>query len=182
MNKIKLLTITLVLSLVYTPGAYAQEMDVQTDDSTTIIAQLEDNCDTIKTTLRRIHTNDALLRVNMGQMYSGLSSQFMARLNSRLAINRINSPELVDITGRFEEQRIEFSKNYTSYESAMSDLINTDCRNQPVKFYAALLKARDERANLSISVRAMNSRVSEYQVGVENLQQSLLGELSADEN
>ncbi len=155
---------------------------MQVDSETATIARLEENCDTIKTTLRRIHTNDALLRVNMGQMYSGLSSQFMARLNSRLAINRINSPELVDITGRFEDQRTEFSKNYTSYESAMSDLINTDCRNQPVKFYAALLKARDERANLSTSVRAMNSRVSEYQVGVENLQQSFLVEQGASED
>ena len=171
-----------ILSFTCVPGAYAQEINIETEENNATITSLQENCDTIKTTLRRIHTNDALLRVNMGQMYSGLSSQFMARLNSRLTLNRINSTELVDITGRFESQRTEFASAYTNYESALSSLIGIDCRSQPVKFYAALLNARDERANLAGTVQSMNGYIRDYQVGVEKMQQSLAEGQGVDGN
>lgn len=171
-----------ILSFTCVPEAYAQEINIETEENNATITSLQENCDTIKTTLRRIHTNDALLRVNMGQMYSGLSSQFMARLNSRLTLNRINSTELVDITGRFENQRTEFASAYTNYESALSSLIGIDCRSQPVKFYAALLNARDERANLAGTVQSMNGYIRDYQVGVEKMQQSLAEGQGVDGN
>ena len=163
----------LIVSLILAPWASAQEMTIQTEDAT--IGRLREQCDTLKTTLRRIHTNDALLRVNIGQAYSGVSAQFMARLNSRVALNRMNSTELIEITNRFEQQRGEFSKSYANYEAALSGLLKVDCRKEPVKFYAGLLMARDERAKLAQIVQSLNGNIREYQVSVETMQQSLRG-------
>ena len=175
MKKAIIVSVILGIGVVLAPIVRAQEMTIQTDDST--INRVREQCDTLTTTLRRIHTNDALLRVNIGQAYSGLSSQFMARLNSRLALNRIDSTNLMNTTNLFEEQRSEFTKSYTRYEATLASLLKIDCRSEPVKFYAGLLAARDERAKLSSITQSLNGYVREYQVSVEDLQQSLRSEV-----
>lgn len=183
-----LLTSCLLLIAVATlliQPARAQEVIVQ--EANPMVVRLEANCDEVKTTLRRIHTNDALTRVNMGQIYSGTSAQLMARLNSRLALNSINSTELVDISGRFGVQRQEFSQVYKEYEASLSSLIKIDCKQRPAEFYALLMTTREARVKVSEVVQSANEAMTYYQVGVERLQQSLkqndtVGESSDDEN
>ncbi len=162
----------LTMSSLLATSVSAQEMTLQTDDI--ITQKLSNNCDSIKTTLRRIHTNDALLRVNMGQVYTGISGQFMARLNSRLALNKINSTELVSTTNNFEQQRQAFGADYKTYEATISGLIKIDCKEKPAEFYAELLKARDQRSVVAQDVKLINASINEYQVGVERIQQSLV--------
>ncbi len=168
------MTIAIIgLALVYAPSSvYAQDTAMQ-QSYEGVSEKIKSNCDSIKTTLRRIHTNDALLRVNIGQQYSSMSSQFMARLNSRLALNRIDSTELVGVTNQFELDRSNFSQKYVEYEAAMAGLIKTDCRNDPARFYASLLDSRDKRQELSKTVQAMNSSMNLYQVGVEHMLQNM---------
>lgn len=163
----------------------AQEMMIQEENP--IVTRLEASCDEVKTTLRRIHTNDALTRVNMGQVYSATSAQLMARLNSRLALNSINSTELVDISGRFDTQRLEFSQAYKEYEASLSSLIKIDCKQRPAEFYALLLTTREARFKVLEVIQSASGMIADYQVGVERLQQSLKqsdaeSEPSKDEN
>lgn len=164
-----------IVSVLFIPQAKAQEMIVEADNL--IIGQLQSNCDEIRTTLRRIHTNDALTRVNIGQFYASTSTQFMARLNSRLALNSISSTELVDITGRFDNQRSELSYTYKEYEASLSSLIKIDCKERPAEFYALLLATRDARSRVAEVTSAANGLMADYQVGVESMQQGLRGDV-----
>lgn len=166
--------LSLVGVLLVSPRAIAQEMILQPLEDTAV-SRLQAQCDTIQSTLRRLHTNDSLLRVNIGQSYNSISARLMARLNSRLALNRIESTEFVEISGRFDQERTAFSMNYREYEAALSSLLKIDCKSKASEFYAGLLAARDARTKLSISVRSMNDSLRDYQVAVEDLHQELNG-------
>ena len=161
-----------VIGLLVSPPVFAQDAVLQ-PDSETPISRLQANCDKIHSTLRRIHTHDALLRVNIGQMYNGISVRLMARLNSRLALNRIDSSKLVEISNRFEEYRKGFTDSYSKYEAALSTVIRGGCKTYPAKFYEDLLTARSEREILAQNVKSMNDSIIEYQVAVEQLKQDL---------
>ena len=75
----------------------------------TPVDRLQTRCDSVQATIRRLHTTDGLLRVNIGQTYNDISARLMARLNGRLALNRIDSARLVEITNQFESTRLTFN-------------------------------------------------------------------------
>ncbi len=174
-----LIGVASVFSLVFVPPVHAQEMILQPSGPTEV-DRLQAQCDTIIATLRRLHTNDALLRVNIGQSYNAISARLMARLNSRLALNRIDSSKFVEIANRFDEERDRFSSAYSEYETALSSLVRIDCKTRATEFYAALLESRDARTKLSNSVKTMNDNIREYRVAVEVLQQELKLETHTD--
>ena len=87
-------------SLLVTPRAVeAQSVDATADSE--IIKTLDRNCSSVRVAIKNIHTNDALTRVNVGQRYNSISTKLMARLNGRLAINKLDSSKLVNITNEF---------------------------------------------------------------------------------
>lgn len=144
----------------------------------TPVDRLQARCDAIRPVLRRLHTSDALLRVNIGQSYTVISQRLIARLNSRLALNRVDNARLLELTaiaGRLETARTAFAHAYGEYENAIATLVRIDCRQRSTEFYQQLLIARDARHKLAKSVQSMNETVSDYQVSVEALRQSLEG-------
>ena len=159
------------------PLARAQEAII---DSQTSVDRLRVRCDVVQTTIRRLHTTDGLLRVNVGQVYNDISARLMARLNSRLALNRIDSTRLVEITNDFETARMKFSTTYNEYETAVSTLLKIDCNARPTEYYAQLLIARDVRHKLATSVQDLNDLVTDYRVAVEQLQEELRKSRSTD--
>lgn len=159
--------------MIISPNVLAQDMVPQTES--TILDNLTSRCDEIHGSLRRLHTSDALLRVNVGQTYNSISARLMARLNSRLALNRIDSRELVEISGNFDQQRSEFSSNYNEYESSLSSLIKIDCKSKPAEFYAQLITTRDLRLRLAETVKSMNASISDYRTAVEKVRTELSG-------
>ena len=161
------------LGMVISPHVLAQELAQPSD--TTVVDNLRARCDDIQSSLRRLHTSDALLRVNVGQTYNTLSARLMARLNSRLALNRIDSRELVDISGKFDQLRGEFSSDYNTYESSFSALLKIDCKQKPAEFYAKLLSTRDARLKLADTVKQMNGNISDYRVAAEKVKAGLSG-------
>lgn len=179
---IKIISLSIIgVALALSGPVMAQNLDTQPQESPTV-ERLKDRCDTILSTLRRLHTHDALLRVNTGQIYNGISVRLMARLNSRLAINRIDSTKLVEITGRFEDQRVNFADTYSKYEAAMATLVKKDCKANPADFYQSLILARDERTKLAAVVKELNSTVSEYRVAVEQLKQDIASNSQKDQD
>lgn len=166
-----ILTITvLVLAASSSAGAQTAILQPGGDDR---IVRLQNNCSTIQPNLTRIHTNDALIRHNVGQYYNNISTRLMARLNSRLALNQIDSIKFVEIAQRFEQSRLSFSANYNNYEEAMSSLLAKSCLKQPTDFYASLIIARDARQKLANSVKDLDVLIGEYRTAVEELTQRL---------
>lgn len=168
---------SLIAALVATPPVFGQSLPLAPAGET-VIDHVQARCDDIQVTLRRLHTTDALLRVNIGQSYNSISARLMARLNSRLALNRIDSTALVDISGRFDRERAEFAAAYTEYETALSSVLKTNCKTRATEYYAGLLAARDARLRLAETVKSLNASLHEYQVAVEALQASMQTEAS----
>lgn len=160
------------LSLAIGSPAWAQTIGGESGSSAPLDA-IQANCSNIRTALNRLHNNDAIVRVNTGQVYNNISSRLMARLNSRLALNKIDAAELVALTSRFEKGRNSFSMRYNEYESALSTLLKIDCKTQPTDFYSHLSLARSERLKLSSSVRELNDIIAEYGTKVEKIKERL---------
>ena len=147
-----------VLGLAQVPVG-AEESDSITDAQ---MVKIRSQCTDLQSTLTRVHVNDALLRVNRGQLYELLSTKLMARLNSRIALNRLDSTKLIAATTIYEKHLKEFRANYQAYEEALSGTIKTNCVNQPVLFYDQLQEVRVKRAEVFSSTEALGNSIQAY--------------------
>ena len=121
-----------------------------------------ENCSTIRTSLSQLHTNDSLPRVNRGQIYASLSSDFMAKLNSRIALNRLDASDLVSVTTQYESHHADFRVAYQEYSDELLALMRIRCDERPDAFYAKLLEVRQKRTTLHQSVKQLNGDIAEY--------------------
>lgn len=126
------------------------------------IQRIKDNCQQANRTLRQLHASDALLRVNRGQLYDLLSTKLMARMNSRLALNRLDASGLVVVTADFDRTLGEFRTRYRVYEEQLSATIKIDCREKPTQFYNGVQEARELRGKVYESVRKLTGYIVEY--------------------
>lgn len=164
-----------VLGMVVQPQtATAQQMVLQSGDPVQVRA-IQAQCLSIRATISRIQHNDALLRVNVGQAYNTLSSQLMARLNSRLALEKIDSTHLVSIAQRFESERKQFATRYNNYETLLGGLAKSPCNEAPAQYYAQLVKAREARQDVGESVEVLHELIGQYRTAVEGLKGVLGG-------
>lgn len=146
----------------------------QTDAlSSEALVNLRTNCGAIKTTINRIHTNDALVRVNVGQNYNAISTRLMAKLNSRLSLNKLNASKLVSATNEFESARQQFSSDYNSYDTTMSDLDKINCHDDPAKYHQKLVEARVGRQQLARDITTLNKLIVSYRDEVLAVKASL---------
>ena len=150
----------------------AQPVEMPNSEITSIIRK---NCSSLKVTIKQIHTNDALARVSIGQKYNAVSTKLMARFNSRLSLNKLDSSGLVRITSDFETQRLKFNSDYNKYDTAMANLDKASCKTDQAKFYEKIIEARDARNYLSDSVKSMNGLLAQYKSEVRLIKDSLSG-------
>lgn len=157
----------IVLGLVQVPVG-AEESDSITDVQ---MVKIRSQCTDLQSTLNRVHVNDALLRVNRGQLYELLSTKLMARLNSRIALNRLDSTKLVAASTVYEQYLREFRANYQAYEEALSGTIKTNCVNQPVGFYDQLRDVRAKRLEVFKSTEKLESSIQAYKDAFDEFKQ-----------
>ena len=139
--------------------AFADEGDTITDSQLVLIRA---HCGEIQTTLSRIHANDALLRVNRGQLYERISTKLMAPFNSRVVLNKLDSTSLVPITTKYESDLKKFRITYQSYEELLSDTMKINCVNQPARFYDYLQQARLKREEVYASTQMLTAHILDY--------------------
>lgn len=137
----------------------AQESTPMTNEH---IERVRDNCQAAQTVLSKLRASDALLRVNRGQLYELLSTKLMARMNSRLAINRLDASRLIVSTANFDRTLTEFRTRYQAYKDQMSSTLRVDCYNQPVEFYQSVKKSRELRQAVHESVIDLGRYINEY--------------------
>ncbi len=126
------------------------------------IERIKSNCVEAQTQLSRIHTNDALLRVNRGQLYERLLTKLMSPFNSRVALNNLNGASLVATTATYEQQLMEFRANYQQYEEAMSATLKINCINQPVAFYDSVTDVRMKRSQVHVNTQQLQRTIEAY--------------------
>lgn len=120
------------------------------------------NCVSAKASLQQLRSNDVSLRVNRGQLYEYISAKLMARFNGRAALNRLNNAQMVTSAAEFERLLANFRVAYQHYATAVTDVLETDCRKNPQDFYYRVIEARDKRSEVHQLVLRLAQGVNEY--------------------
>lgn len=131
------------------------------------IELIRNNCTLTKTTLNQLHSSDALLRVNSGQIYESIATKLMKRFNDRLDNNHYGNANFVSVTDSYESTLDKFRSDYIAYEEQLYRAINTDCQKQPVTFYDTISLARSKRAMVYGDVVSLNQYIDQYRTTVE---------------
>lgn len=135
-------------------------------DSTTLTSDqlqaIQTNCMTLQQTLTQLNHSDTAVRVNQGQYYEEISSQLMAPMNSRIALNHYNGADLVTTAADFSNTLATFRSQYKTYANNLSKAMGIDCTKKPQQFYDAISTARTDRLALHTTVLALNGMVTTY--------------------
>lgn len=161
-----ILNLTGLITLVVVLGAlptHAQE-STMTDEH---IARIKSNCQGALGTLGRIHANDAPMYINRNQTYFSISDKLMARLNSRLTLNRYDATDLVKTASDYNMALNKFRSAYKQYDDSMSDLVHIDCTRQPVGFYDKVTETRLLRGQVNTLVQQLQMLIDQYEQQVE---------------
>lgn len=144
-------------------SAYAQEAL-----TTKQKAQISANCVSIQSTLKQLHENDALLRVNRGQLYESIRTRLMDRFNGRLASNGLDARGLLSVTTNYGNAFKSFQDDYRVYEQSLSALTRIDCAKEPEKFHDALLDTREKRLQVHTDVVRLHRYIDDYRSAVSD--------------
>ena len=120
------------------------------------------NCKAAQSVMQRIARSDKSDRLNRGPAYEKML-KLMYSFNARVAANNKSFPELGNITAKFEKESENFRNDYNQYDDAINRAIQTDCVNQPVTFYEALVDARTKRALTHTKEMTLDDLMNQYQ-------------------
>ncbi len=166
MQKRFALALSIVL-LITGPVVHAEDPSslLLTDDQ---IVLIKTNCLDTQSTLQRVHSSDALARFNLGQQYNIISTNLMAPMNSRIALNKLDGVSLTQTTVTFNNEVDHFNAMYQQYEQTMQRALKSNCKDEPVSFFDTINLARDHRAAVRESVDTLNMLLKQYdaQLGV----------------
>ena len=132
------------------------------------ISKISKKCDDLKNNLKKLRSEDALKRVNLGKNYEKISNGLMSNFNARIALNKKNGAELILVTSEFEENFKYFKENFQIYERELSELVSQDCIKNPREFYLKLEKARRARREVNYNTKKMNEIAEKYGIQVRD--------------
>jgi hypothetical protein len=115
-----------------------------------------DNCSAIKDSLHAVQREDSRIRVYLGRYYESILTKFVTPLNVRLVENSISDTSLIANQEQFVDRRTVFISDYIVYQQALEDLVSTDCKSEPQKFYDKLVITREKRETVNQDVAKMN--------------------------
>lgn len=137
------------------------------------IARVKTECPKIKQSLKRLRSDDALKRVNLGQNYEYISDKLMANLNTRIAANKLNGGKLIEKTSELNENVTYFRENYQKYERELTKLSEVDCGNNASDFYKKLDNVRYLRSELNYNTKKISEITKEYKTELDEFKKGL---------
>lgn len=132
-----------------------------------------DHCDAIRDNLKSLQRADSRTRVYLGRYYETILTSFITPLNIRLVENNISNTNLIDNQTKFVAKRSAFVNDYIVYQQELENLVNTNCRTEPEKFYQNLVTAREKRAVVNRDVVRLRQMTGDQVKLVEELKKSL---------
>ncbi|MCX6728263.1 MAG: hypothetical protein NTV39_00620 [Candidatus Saccharibacteria bacterium] len=171
----KLISAGLIVAVLVCGLTFIKIASAQNDQPTdTQIQLVQNNCLALKSTLNQLHASDALLRVNMGQLYESMAIRLMNGFNGRIERNNLNNNSLVSETKNYNSTLDNFRSDYQAYEEKLSAAINTDCQNHPTSFYNAISTARTYRDKVHSDVLRLNQSIAQYQSTTDQFESDYL--------
>ncbi len=137
------------------------------------IGAISQNCASIKIHLQRIQKDDAKNRVNLGSQYETITTNLMLNLNLRLVKNNISNPYLSEQQATFASERTRFKDDFIGYSQEFENLLNINCKDEPVKFYRQLELVREKRADIKASMDRLNGILVVHRQSILELKESL---------
>lgn len=162
----KLLVIGLIISAMLSGTGLlviAAQAVPMTDQQVELI---RNNCTSTKNTLNQLHSSDALLRVNVGQIYESMLTKLMERFNSRVTNSSLSNAGLATVSTSYGLLLDTFRADYMTYEKQLTSAINIDCSQQPAAFYDAVALARVEREQMHVDVINLDQSLGQYQLAL----------------
>lgn len=139
------------------------------------IEMIRQNCLAAQGSMQRLEQSEAVSRRNRGVSYES-ALRLMAALNSRIAINKLNAPNLGTLTSEVEKKRTEFTEKYLTYNNSFTVTMKlASCREQPVTFYDYLTQTRELRIALSATIDDIDRLLDQYQEELNTLKASVAG-------
>ncbi len=157
--------ISLTAILCSLPFVVASAQDSVLSESQT--QQVKDQCLSVKATLNRLHSSDALMRVNRGQIYESMLTKLMEKFNTRLASNKYDQADLKNTALEYSSILDNFRLDYQAYEEQLATTMDIDCSSKPVKFYDSVLSARTKRSLVHADVIKLNAQLAKYQEALD---------------
>jgi hypothetical protein len=158
----------LALSPLFVLQVNAQEATLSDDQ----LAQIRSNCSSTTNTLDQLHSNDALLRVNQGQLYESILTKLIQPFDERVAHTSFNTTELKSIETNYDQTLNSFRSDYQTYEQQLSSALNVNCSKQPQQFYDSVDQARTDRNVVHNDVVQLNTDAINYQVALKTFEQN----------
>jgi len=146
----------------------------------TQIELIRSTCGSTKNTLNQLHVSDALLRVNMGQVYESLASKLMDRFNGRVSSNGFSVIDLISATTSYRLMLDVFRADYKAYEEQLSTTLNIDCTKQPSDFYDAISWARIKRSQVNTDVKKLDEYIAQYQSSVAQFEKDFQAKTASE--
>lgn len=132
------------------------------------ISKISKKCNDLKNNLKKIRSEDALKRVNLGKSYEKISNGLMSNFNARIALNKKNGAELILTVSEFEDNFKYFKENFQIYERELSELVSQDCTKNPREFYLKLEKIRRARREVNYNTKKLNEIAEKYGVQIHD--------------
>lgn len=137
------------------------------------------NCVAAQVSIQRLQNSDVVTRTNRGRSYENIL-KLMASFNARVAANKLTEPRLIEATGIMQRDATAFYRNYDSYRDTIEQLVEANCREQPVSFYRNLQKLRTQREALGNDVAVLDKQVADYRALVTDLRMRLAAPNAAE--
>lgn len=169
---------SMILTSLTVKNAWAEGENALTEAQKNTIV---DHCDTMRDSLRSLQRVDSRARVYLGRYYETILTSFMTPLNIRLVENNISNNNLMDNQTKFAARRNQFVNDYIAYQQELEDLVNTNCKTEPEKFYQNLLEAREKRATVNRDTVRLRQFADEQKKLVTELQTTLKKEAKSGE-
>lgn len=155
--------IFVLVALVFIATFIVKDVSAQTSQLTdTQTRNIFANCTSIKNRLDQLHVNDALLRVNRGQIYETILSKLMIQFNKRYQSNGKDAAFLQSSTQKFSEQLEKFRKDYMLYEQQLDDTIRIGCSSDAQKFIENIELSRQYRKAVFDDLQQLNLYLDNY--------------------
>ncbi len=162
--KRKILLLSMLVVVVASPFVRADT----TPPSEAQVEVIRANCSSAQIGIQRFQQSEKLTRINRGYLYES-TLKLMVKFNSRVALNKIDAPELLTLTSDFEKKLKVFTALYTEYDDGLSDVVKQGCRDQPVDFYNKLIFTREKRSELATQVQLLAGLLDSYQAVIDKV-------------
>jgi hypothetical protein len=147
----------------------AQKGNALSDSQLSIVGQ---NCSGIQLSLQELQKRDAVSRINRGRAYDQLLRE-VTSFNSRLDYNKINLPQLVQISNDLQTNVDGFRSAYSRYDEQLDNAIKSKCKDDPLGFYNTIVKARNQREIVGAAVTTLENLEGQYKDELVRYQDTL---------